>query len=84
MQDGKHSIFAVNPNGEKQWKLNNHAFSEGWHDWSPDGNWLVFDMTVDKSDQYHIMLMNWETKELKQLTDTTYKSQLSPTFILQK
>jgi TolB protein len=82
MQDGKHSIFAVTPDGEKQWKLTNYNFSEGWHDWSTDGKWLTFDMTDEKRDQYHIMLMNWETKELRQLTDSIFKSQLSPTFIL--
>lgn len=84
LQDGKHSIFAIDPNSKKQWKLTDHDFSEGWHDWSPDGKWLTFDMTSEKSDQYHIMLMNWETKELRQLTDTKFKSQLSPTFILRK
>lgn len=24
------------PDGEKQWKLSENNFSEGWHDWSPD------------------------------------------------
>jgi TolB protein len=82
MQDGKHSIFAVITDGKKQWKLTNHNFSEGWHDWSPDGKLLTFDMTDEKREQYHIMLMNWETKDLRLLTDSIFKSQLSPTFIL--
>ncbi|MFN8256320.1 MAG: hypothetical protein U0W24_11555 [Bacteroidales bacterium] len=81
MQDGRHSIFAITPDGKKQWKLIDNPDSEGWHDWSPDGKWLVFNSSDNKESQFHITLMNWETKEKKQLTDTTYKSQLSPVFI---
>ncbi len=81
MQNGKHHIYAVKPDGSRQWKLTNNTFSEGWHDWSPDGNWLVFDSSNDDESQYHIMLMNWKTKELKQLTDTTHKYQQSPVFV---
>lgn len=80
-QDGRHSIFAVTPDGKKQWKLIDNPESEGWHDWSPDGNWLVFNSSDNSESQYHITLMNWKTKEKKQLTDNTYKAQLSPVFI---
>lgn len=81
LQDGRHSIFAVTPDGKKQWKLIDNPESEGWHDWSSDGKWLVFNSSDKSETQYHITLMNWETKAEKQLTDTTYKSQLSPVFI---
>lgn len=80
-QDGRHSIFAVTPDGKKQWKLIDNPESEGWHDWSPDGIWLVFNSSDNSESQYHITLMNWKTKEKKQLTDNTYKAQLSPVFI---
>ena len=81
LQDGKHSIFAVTPDGKKQWKLTGNHFPEGWHDWSSDGQWLAFDMSKENETQYHIMLMNWKTKEVKQLTDSTYKYHQSPVFI---
>lgn len=81
LQDGRHSIFAITPDGKKQWKLIDNPESEGWHDWSADGKWLVFNSSDKAETQYHISLMNWETKEKQQLTDTTYKSQLSPVFI---
>lgn len=80
-QDGRHSIFAVTPDGTKQWKLIDHHGSEGWHDWSDDGNWLVFNSSDIEETQYHITLMNWKTKERFQLTDLTYKAQLGPVFI---
>ena len=80
-QDGRHSIFAVSPDGKKQWKLIENPESEGWHDWSPDGHWLVFNNSDNKETQFHISLMNWVTKEKEQLTDTSFKSQLGPVFI---
>lgn len=80
-QDGRSNIFAVSPDGKKQWKLTDNNFSEGWHDWTEDGNWLTFDMANEDESQYHIMLMNWETKVVTQLTDDTYQYQMSPVFV---
>lgn len=81
LQDGRHNIFAATPDGKKQWKLLTNNLSEGYHDWSPDGKWLTFNQSDWKESQYQIVLMNWKTKEEKQLTDNTYKSQLSPVFV---
>lgn len=81
LQDGRHSIFAITTDGSKQWKLIDNPLSDGYHDWSSDGMWLTYNKSDLKETQYHIMLMSWKTKEEKQLTDTTYKSQLSPVFI---
>lgn len=80
-QDGRNSIFAITPDGKKQWKLLNNPNSDGWHDWSSDGRWLVFNSSDNAETQYHITLMNWKTKEQKQLTDNRYKSQLGPVFV---
>ena len=81
LQDGRQSIYAVSPDGKKHWKLLNRTDSESWHDWSADGKWLVFNNSDRAETQYHISLMNWQTKVEKQLTDLTYKSQLSPVII---
>ncbi|OFZ09265.1 MAG: hypothetical protein A3D92_12245 [Bacteroidetes bacterium RIFCSPHIGHO2_02_FULL_44_7] len=81
LQDGRHSIFAITPDGKKQWKLIDNELSDGYHDWSSDGKWLCFNKADIGETQYHIVLMNWETKEQKQLTDTRYSSQLSPVFV---
>lgn len=82
-QDGRNRIFAITPDGKKQWKLLDNPNSDGWHDWSSDGSWLVFNSSDNAETQYHITLMNWKTKEQKQLTDNTYKSQLGPVFVEQ-
>lgn len=81
MRDGKHSIYAVTPDGSKEWKLLESNEADGWHDWSSDGKWLVYNSSDIDESQYHIRLMNWKTKESVQLTDTKYKSQLSPVFV---
>ena len=81
LQDGRHSIFATTPDGKKQWKLIENEESEGYHDWSPDGKWLVFNKSDRTETQYHIVLMNWSTKVEKQLTDNTFNTQLSPVFV---
>lgn len=80
-QAGKYSLYAVSPDSQKQWKLTENTMTEGWHDWSPDGKWLVFDSENDDGSFYHIMLMNWETKEVAQLTDTTYHYHQAPAFV---
>lgn len=80
-QNGKYSLFAVTPDGKKQWKLTDHMQEEGWHDWSPDGKWLAVEMSDKKHQQFDIYLMNWETKEVMRLTDTTYRFQQAPVFL---
>ena len=80
-QDGKYSLYAVSLDGEKQWKLTENEQNEGWHDWSPDGKWFVIELFDDEQTQFHIGLMNWETKEMKILTDTTYRYQQAPNFV---
>ena len=83
-QNGKYSLYAVSLDGQKQWKLTENEQNEGWHDWSPDGKWLAIELFDNEQTQFHIGLMNWETKELKILTDTTYQYQQSPNFVLKK
>lgn len=80
-QNGKYSLYAVSLDGHKQWKLTDNLMNEGWHDWSSDGQWLVFDGSDSTESQYDIYLMNWKTKVLQKLTDTTYRYQQSPAFM---
>jgi len=49
----------------KQWKLTERPEEEEWHDWSPDGKWLAVEVFDHDQTQFHIGLMNWETKEMK-------------------
>lgn len=81
-QNGKYSLFGVSLDGKKQWKLTTNLQTEVYHDWSPDGKWLVTDISDPNESRYDIALINWETKEMKVLTDTTYQYQQSPNFVL--
>lgn len=80
-QNGKYSLYAVMSDGSKQWKLTNNSHEEGWHSWSPDGNWLAIELFDEGQSQFHIGLMNWNTKQMNILTDTTYKFQQAPNFV---
>ncbi|MFT0715462.1 TolB family protein [Flagellimonas lutimaris] len=80
-QNGKYSLYAVSLDGSKTWKLTENTENEGWHDWSPDGKWLAIELFDDEQSQFHIGLMNWETKEMEILTDDTFKYQQAPNFI---
>ena len=81
-QNGKYSLFGVTIDGKKQWKLTNNDLMEIYHDWSPDGNWLVTDLADLEEKHFNIGLINWKTKELKILTDSSYQYQQSPNFVL--
>lgn len=83
-QNGKYSLYAVSLDGQRQWKLTENRENEGWHDWSPDGKWLAIELFDNDQTQFHIGLMNWETKEMKILTDSTYRYQQCPVFVVKK
>jgi len=83
-QKGKYSLYAVNLDGTKNWKLTDLDESEGWHEWSPDGQWLAIELFDKNQTQFHIGLMHWQSKSLKILTDSTYKYQQSPNFLLKQ
>ncbi len=80
-QNGKYSLYAVSLINGNQWKLTENPQSEGWHEWSPDGKWLAIELFDNEQTQFHIGLMNWETKEMKILTEPTYQYQQAPNFV---
>lgn len=81
-QAGKQSIYAVTPDGKKQWKLTDLKLDEGWHDWSPDGEWLAFDSRDEATGRYDVMLMNYKTREVKKLTaGSEFKYHQAPVFL---
>ena len=54
----------------------------GWHDWSPDGEWLAFDARDAATGRYDIYLMNYKTNALKKVTgDSPMKYHQAPAFI---
>lgn len=82
LQNGKYSLYAITPDGLQQWKLTNIQYNEGWHDWSPDGKLLSIELFDDQQTWFRIGLMNWDTRELKMITDTLYAYQQAPSFVV--
>jgi TolB protein len=81
-QTGGQSIYAVTPDGKKQWRLIDDKMDAGWHDWSPDGEWLAFDSRDAATGRYDIYLLNYKTKEIKKLTgDSPMKYHQAPVFV---
>ncbi|MBT8179924.1 MAG: hypothetical protein HKP60_12480 [Eudoraea sp.] len=80
-QEGKYSLFAVSPDGKRHWKLTDLKYSEGWHDWSPDGKYLAVEVFDKGQTQFHIGFMNWDTRDFSILTDTLYRYQQAPVFV---
>jgi TolB protein len=82
LQRGRSSLYAVTPDGKKQWKLlTTDLTDQGWHDWSDDGQWLAFEGFDTQQTRFDIFLMNWKSKSVKKLTDTTYRYQQAPVFV---
>ena len=82
VQKGKSSLYAVTPDGKKNWKLTANGLNEGWHDWSPDGKWLVVEMYNKAQTEFGIFLMNWETKAVRKLTSPKeFRYQQAPVFV---
>lgn len=81
-QRGRYSLYAITPDGSRQWKLlDTDLTDQGWHDWSDDGKWLAFDGCDSAQTQFDIYLMNWTTKTQHKLTDSGYKFQQAPVFV---
>lgn len=80
LQEGKYSIYAVTPDGRRNFKLADFLLEAGWHAWSPDGDWLAVEMFDHEQSKFDIWLWNRKTKEFKQLTDSP-KYEQSPVFV---
>ena len=81
-QAGGQSIYAITPDGKKQWRLIESNIDAGWHDWSPDGRWLVFDSRDGATGRYDIFLMSYETKTITKITGKSDKKyHQSPVFV---
>ena len=79
-QKGQHQVYAVSPDGKKQWQITKGEMGTGWHSWSADGEWLAMDKTPASGKGYDIYLMNYKTGETKQLTDS-WKYEQAPVIV---
>ncbi len=80
MRKGNYSIFSINPDGSDERQLTGDSLSEGWHAWSPDGEWLVFNASDRAETWFDIALISKEGGEAMRLTTDTLFEQ-APVFV---
>lgn len=82
LQNGAYQLFAIRPDGKKQWQLTNGNREAGWHDWSKDGNWLVADITDTANRFYDIGIMRYGDSSFKLLTSRKdWNTNMSPAIV---
>ncbi len=79
-QSGNYSIFSVAQDGTNLKQITGDEINEGWHSWSPDGEWVVFDASDKKSTWYDIWLIKADGTGLKKLTDD-WRFEQGPVFV---
>jgi len=81
MQDASYSIFSVDLEGQAKGQITPDGFSQGWHDWSEDGELLVYDGTpLGDTENYDIYIRYPEADSSIRLTlDSWY--QQAPLFV---
>ncbi len=79
-QKGNHSIFTISPNGGASVQLTPDSNHEGWHAWSPVGEWIVYDGSDLSDSDYDIFLMRADGSGTKRLT-TDWRTEQAPVFV---
>lgn len=81
MQNASYSIFSVDLDGQEKGQITADGFSQGWHNWSEDGEVLVYDGTpLGDTENYDIYIKYPESDTSIRLTlDSWY--QQAPLFV---
>ncbi len=69
----------MTPDGKVQRKFPGETQSEGWHAWSPGGNWIAVEMK-NEEDNYGVYLMKKDGTGKVRLTDDPTHEQ-APVFV---
>lgn len=82
-QESNHSIYSVKIDGTGRRRLSDNTFNEGWHAWTPDGNFLVYDGSDLEDKNFDIYLKDMRNGIVKRLTSDSIVEQ-APLFIKTK
>ncbi len=80
-QNGNYSIFSIATDGTDVNQLTGDEISEGWHSWSPDGEWLVYDASDKNSTWFDIYLSKADGTGLKKISEDWHTEQ-APVFVV--
>ena len=78
-QDGGYRIYSVDPEGKNLQAITPEGFEGIWHNWSPDGRWLLADGKTEDG-KYDIFLMLADGSDLRRLTKGP-KYEQAPVFV---
>lgn len=67
-QANNHSIHSINLNGTDSKKLTDNTFNEGWHVWTQDGKFLIYDGSDLQDKNFDIYLKDVEGGLIRRLT----------------
>ena len=76
-----HQIFTTSSDRSARSILTTGELHYGWHSWSPDGNTIALESGDINFENIDIYLMDFETGEMTQLTDS-WKLEQAPVFVL--
>lgn len=79
-QKGNYSIFTIKPDGTDVRQLTDDSMNQGYHAWSPDGKWIVFDGSDLQNEHFDIYLMKSDGTEIQKLT-TDWRTEQAPVFV---
>jgi TolB protein len=80
MQQGNYSIFSISPDGNGLNQLTGNVMNEGWHSWSPAGQYMAFDGTDPVNSNYDIYLMTRDGKVITKLV-SDWRAEQGPVFV---
>lgn len=78
-QQNNHSIHTVSLDGKHR-QMTDNLLNEGWHDWSSDGKFIVYDCSDLADKNFDIYLMDANGENVKRLTSDTLTEQ-APLFL---
>jgi TolB protein len=79
-QKGNYSIFSTSLGGSEVKQLSSDEINEGWHSWSPDGQWVVFDGSDLNSTWFDIFIMRADGSLSQKLSDD-WRYEQGPVFV---
>lgn len=79
-QKGNYSIFTIQPDGSNLQQLTPDSLGEGWHAWSPGGDWIVYDVSAPDQTSFDISLMKSDGTDIRTLAND-WRTEQAPIFV---
>lgn len=80
-QQSNSNIYLIDPDGKNSRRFSEDTtMSEGWHSWSPDGNYLAAECSDKQYKKFSIFLFDNKGNRLTQLTNE-YRLEQAPVFV---